>query len=254
MYVSNQKVYQFSRGRASSADRRMRHNDPIHELPNLPVLSGTLLSMELAIGQRSVDLAQVSQLILSDLGATLQILRQAGRENSIDSHLQRVQDCIVELGLEGCVDVMAKCPIATGPRFDSVHAAWERARETAFIARFVAEKLALNVAAEDAYLVGLTHGIGSLPKILGWDCMSQIGDDSDLAGLRIAEAWHLPHCIAEYFLVRMAGKSRTEWTKIVDCALDLFEGRPSASFRDKSILLPFNPSERYPRATSPRPV
>ena len=38
--------------------------------------------MELAIRQRSADLAQVSQLVLSDLGATLQILRHAGRENS----------------------------------------------------------------------------------------------------------------------------------------------------------------------------
>ena len=254
MYVSNQKVYQFSPRRASSADRRMRHNNPIHELPDVPVLSGTLLSMELAIGQRSVDLAQVSQLVLSDLGATLQILRHAGRENSIDSHLQRVEDCIVELGVDGCLDVIAKCPIAKGPGFNSVYSAWERARETAFVARFVAEKLALNVTAEDAYLVGLAHGIGSLPKILEWDCTSQIGDDSDLAGLRIAEAWHLPHCISEYFLVRMAGKSKTEWTKIVDCALDLFEGRPSASLRDKSILIPFNPSEKYPRATSLRPV
>ena len=254
MHVSNQKVYQFRSGRVSSANRRISHNDLPHDLPNVPVLSGTLLSMELAIGQPSVDLAQISQLVLSDLGATLQILRHAGRENSIDSHLQRVEDCIVELGVEGCLDVIAKCPIASGPRFNSVYFAWERARETAFIARFVAEKYDLNVAAEDAYLVGLAHEIGSLPKILEWDCMRQIGDDIDLAGLRIAEAWHLPHCISEYFLVRMAGKSKTEWTKIVDCALDLFEGRPSASLRDKSILLPFNPSERYPRAASRGPA
>ncbi len=252
--MSNQKVYQFSPRRASAAKRRLSHNDLNHELPDVPVLSGTLLSMELAFNQRSADLAQVSQLVLSDLGATLQILRHAGRENSIDSHLQRVEDCIVELGLEGCLDVMANCPIASGPRFNSVYSAWERARETAFIARFVAEKLALNVAAEDAYLVGLAHGIGSLPKILEWDCISRFGDDSDLAGLRIAEAWRLPLCISEYFLVRMAGKSKKEWTKIVDCALDLFEGRPSASLRDKSILLPFSPSEKYPRATSQRPA
>jgi hypothetical protein len=210
--------------------------------------------MELIIRQRTVDLAQVSQLILSDLGATLQILRQAGRENSTDGYLQRVEDCIAELGLEGCLEAMAKCPIAKGPRLHSVCSAWERAREIAFIARFVAEKLALNVAAEDAYLVGLAHGIGNLPKILEWDCISQIGDDSDLAGLRFAEAWHLPHCIAGYFLGRMAGKSQTQWTKIVDGALELLEGRPSASLRDKSILLSFNPSEKFPRAASPRPT
>jgi hypothetical protein len=210
--------------------------------------------MELVICQRSVDLEQVSQLILSDLGATLQILRQAGRENSMDGYLERVEDCIAELGLEGCLEAMAKCPIARGPLFTSVYSAWERARETAFIARFVAEKLALNVSAEDAYLVGLAHGIGNLPKILEWGLISQIGDDSDLAGLRIVEAWHLPHCIAEYFLGRMAGKSQTQWTMIVDCALELLEGRPSAWLRDESISLPFTPSERYPHAASQRPA
>jgi hypothetical protein len=208
--------------------------------------------MELVIRQRAVNLAQVSQLVLSDLGATLQILREAGRENSMDGNLQRVEDCIVEIGLEECLVVLAKCPIARGSRFKSVCSAWERAREIAFIARFVAEKLALDVTQEDAYLVGLTHGIGNLPKILQWDCNSQFGADNNLAGLRLAEAWHLPHCIAEYFLGRMAGKSQTQWTMIVDSALELLEGRPSVSVSDKSISLPFNPSERFLPAASQR--
>jgi HDOD domain len=252
--VSNQKVYQFSPGRASAADRRVPHNDLIHKLPNVPVLSGTLLSMELIIRQRAVNLSQVSQLVLSDLGAILQIYRQAGRENSIDGYLQRVEDCIVEIGLEACLEAVAKCPIARGPRFSSIHSAWERAREIAFIARFVAEKLDLEVAQEDAYLVGLAHGIGNLPKMLQWDCISQLGADSNLAGLRIVEAWHLPHCLAEYFLGRMAGKSQTQWTMIVDCALELLEGRPSVSICDKSISLPFTPSEKYLHAASQRPA
>jgi hypothetical protein len=223
----------------------MPHEDLICELPDVPVLSGTLLSMELVICKRSVDLAQVSQLVLSDLGATLQILRQAGRENAMgDGCLERVEDCIAWLGLEGSLEALARCPIARGPRFTSVYSAWTRARETAIISRFVAEKLGLNVAAEDAYLVGLARGIGNLPATLEWDWTSQIGNDSDLAALRIVEAWHLPRCIAEYFLDRMAGKSQTRWTVIVDCAMELLEGRPSPWLHDDFRSLPFAPSGR----------
>lgn len=253
--MSNQKVYQFRPERASSANCRIPLDDLIRELPDVPVLSGTLLSMELVICQRSVDLEQVSQLILSDLGATLQILRQAGLENAIgDRRPERVEDCIAGLGLEGCLEAMEKRSIATGPGFASVYSAWNRAREVAFISRIVAEKLALDVAAEDAYLVGFAHGIGKLPEILKWDWINQIGHDSDLAGLRIAEAWHLPHCIAEYFSDRIAGKSQTQWTMIVDLALELLEGRPSAARRDEFISLPFAPPERYPHVASQRPA
>lgn len=250
----NQKVYQFSPRRALSANCRISHSDQTHELPDVPVLAATLVSMELTIRQRPVDLAQVSQLVLFDLGATLQILRRAGREKTVDGRLERIEDCIVEIGMGACLEALAQCPIAKGPRFASVHSAWQRARETAFIARFVAEKLALDVAQEDAYLVGLAHGIGDLPKFLEWDCGRQIGSDSDLTGLRIAEAWRLPHCIAEYFLDRMAGKSQTQWTKIVDCALELLESRPSTSLSDNSIHLLFNPSKRYPHAAAQRPA
>jgi hypothetical protein len=147
---------------------------------------------------------------------------------------------------------MEKRPIAIGPRFASVYSAWNRAREVAFVSRIVAEKLALNVAAEDAYLVGFAHGLGKLPEILEWDWISQIGHDSDLAGLRIAEAWHLPHCIAEYFSDRIAGKSQTQWTIIVDFALELLEGRPSASRRDEFVSLPFVPPQRYRQVASQR--
>jgi HD-like signal output (HDOD) protein len=202
--------------------------------------------MELVVCQRSVDLAQVSQLVLSDLGATLQILRQASGENAMGGgRLERVEDCISGLGLEGCIEAMSMCPITRSARFAPVYSAWNRARDIATISRFVAEKLALNVASEDAYLVGLAHGIGNLPEILDWDWISQFGGNSDLAGLRIAEAWRLPHCIVEYFLDRMAGKEQSQWITIVDRALELSESRPAASLRDELISLPFAPSERY---------
>jgi hypothetical protein len=195
--------------------------------------------MELIVCERSVDLEQVSQLVLSDLGATLQILREAEHENVMGGgRHERVEDCISGLGLDRCFEAMARCLITRSTHSAFVYSAWERAREIAVNSRFVAEELALNVASEDAYLVGLAHCIGNLPQILEWNCMRQFGGDSDLAGLRMAEAWHLPRCIVEYFLDRMAGKTQTQWTTIVDHALELLESRPSASPRDEFISLP----------------
>jgi HD-like signal output (HDOD) protein len=238
--VSSQKLFEFKPRVDTSVDCRVWQSDPTHELPDVPVLSGTLLAMELIVSQGSVDLAQVSQLVLSDLGATLQIFRQAEHENVIGGRrLARVEDCISGLGLDRCFDAMASCLITRSTHSASVYSAWGRAREVAVTAKFVAEKLALDVASEDAYLVGLVHGIGNLPEILKWDWATHFGRHSDLAGLRIAEAWRLPHCVVRYFSDRVAGEPQTQWTTLVDHALELLESPHSASLRDEFIQFPF---------------
>ena len=225
--MSSQKVFEFRPRGASSVGCCIAESDPIRELPDVPVLSGTLLAMELILCERSVDLAQVSQVVLSDLGATLQILRLAEHENDMGGgRLGRVEDCISGLGLDRCFEAMAKCLIKRSTHSASVYSAWDRAREIAVTSRFVAEKLALNVASEDAYLVGLAHGIGNLPEILEWGWTRRFGGNSDLAGLRIAEEWCLPQCIFDYFLDRVTCEAHTQWTTIVDHALELLESPP----------------------------
>ena len=52
-------------------------NDP---LPAVPVMPETLLLLDLVAQEPTVDLRGMSQLVLDDMGATLQILRLAGRE------------------------------------------------------------------------------------------------------------------------------------------------------------------------------
>ncbi len=59
----------------------MAQLDLVREFPDVPVLSETLLLMELKIRDRAVDLTEISHLVLSDLGAVLQIMRLAGRED-----------------------------------------------------------------------------------------------------------------------------------------------------------------------------
>lgn len=196
--------------------------------------------MELIVCQGPVNLAQVSQLVLSDLGATLQILREAERENVMGgSRLGRVEDCISGLGLDRCFEAMSKCLMTRSTHSASVYSAWDRARKIAVASRFVAEKQALNVSPEDAYLVGLAHGIGNLPQILEWDWTRHLCGNSDLAGLKIAEDWRLPQCIYEYFLDRVTCETQTQWTMIVDRALGLLESQSSNVLSHELIQFPF---------------
>ena len=211
-----------------------------------------LFPWKLTIRQRPVDLAQVSQLVLFDLGATLQILRRAGREKTVDGRLKRIEDCIVEIGMGACLEALAQCPIARrSPALLLFISAWQRARETAFIARFVAESSPWTSLKRMPIWSAWPMALATCLNFWSGIAAGKFGSDSDLTGLRIAEAWRLPHCIAEYFLDRMAGKSQTQWTKIVDCALELLESRPSTSLSDNSIASSFQSVQKIPDARGP---
>jgi hypothetical protein len=59
--------------------------------PAIPIMQETLLLLDLVVQEPSVDLREMSKLVLDDLGATLQILRLAGSEysNSKDRPLRK---------------------------------------------------------------------------------------------------------------------------------------------------------------------
>ena len=52
---------------------------PVDDLPGVPALAATLLKMELELHESSTDLRGFSEAVLGDVGATIQILRLAGR-------------------------------------------------------------------------------------------------------------------------------------------------------------------------------
>jgi hypothetical protein len=91
------------------------------DLPAIPVLPETLLLLDLEAQERSVDLKRVAELVLSDLGATLQILRLAGREHACaEFRPSRIEDCIVDLGVDVCLQALSAhtVPQARGPTRD----------------------------------------------------------------------------------------------------------------------------------------
>jgi HDOD domain len=190
--------------------------EQIRDLPDIPVLSETLLLMELKAGERAVDLREISHLILSDLGAAIQIMRLAASEDfSADGRLTRIEDCISGLGLQACLDAMSRRPLKRGSRQPAVLEAWLHARITAENSRFLAEQQFPDVNPDEAYVVGLLHAIGLLPGVLGWDRAHPLSKDPILAGLRMAEAWSLPYCVMEYFSALRMPHAANGWADIV---------------------------------------
>lgn len=186
-----------------------------HDLPDIPVLPETLLRLELETQERSVDLRGIAEVILSDLGATVQILRLSGLECSdAESRLTRIEDCISGLGLSACLEAVSAELVTRDYRYNAIADTWAHSREIAHYSRLVAEETP-DVNPDQAYLVGLLHTIGMLPQVLGWYGSPGRPIDAAFAGLQMARQWSLPQIAVEYFReIRMDGCD-TPWPEIV---------------------------------------
>jgi hypothetical protein len=158
----------------SSAWRRL--GSPQHKkfarkkdlLDDIPVMSATVLGLEILLHEPCIDLRMTSELVLSDVGATIQILRLVGREYELATeHPCRMGDCLASLDAGTWFDAISARTFA----YDREHAAtsllWNHSRLVAQYAQLVAESLD-DISPEEAYLVGLLHEIGAIPHVLGW--------------------------------------------------------------------------------------
>lgn len=175
--------------------------DSSSDSPAIPVLPETLLRLDLEAQERSVDLRAVSELVLSDLGATLQILRLAGTEYW-DSEFRptRIEDCISDLGVQACLEAVSAETVARDSSYKVVAEAWAHSRGIAYHSRQIAEEMQ-DVNPDEAYMAGLLHAIGLLPSVLGWPSGNLSASDLALAGLKLARKWSLPP-----FLIKFLGE------------------------------------------------
>jgi hypothetical protein len=185
---------------------------------SIPVMQETLLLVELEAQEFCVDLTTLSQLVLNDLGATLQVLRLAGREyGDTESQPTRVGDCIAAMGIQACIDALSEQLVPRGESSQAIAELWSHSREIARHAKQIAERT-MDMDPDQAYLVGLCHSIGSLPGVLGWGGKKSLGVDTVLVGLELAKEWSLPRCVVGYFsdVLRCGGPS--PWREIVQAA------------------------------------
>ncbi len=171
----------------------------VHELPDVPVLPETLLRLDLASQEPCIDLRAISELVLSDLGATVQILRLAGREyGNTEGRPSRIEDCISDLGVQACLEAVSAQTAPLNGHAGAIAETWAHSWEIARYSRLLADDI-WEVNPEEAYLVGLLHTIGSLPAVLGWDKRATRWADDAKAGLEMARNWSLSPCVVEFF-------------------------------------------------------
>jgi hypothetical protein len=214
--VQKSNVFNIQIRRDSMIDRQPLQAEPSRELPDVPVMPETLLLLDLMVQETCVDLRQMSELVLADLGATLQILRLAGREyGTAHDRPVRIADCISDLGLRPCLTSVSAQTIGRQEQMPEVAKLWAHSREIASCSKQVAQTMP-EIDPEEAYLVGLLHSFGLLPRLLGWRESSVV--DDPLTGLRLAKRWSLPRCVTEFFHEKQVPRYATRWSAIVQKA------------------------------------
>jgi HDOD domain len=191
-------------------------------LSDVPALPATVIMLELLLDQPTVDLAAVSEVVLSDLGATLQILRTRSENWDQDEEQScRVPARLVALGKDVILEAITPFAVV-GPDFPvgADFELWEHSRLVAECARAIAPGFQ-GVDPEKAYLAGLLHEIGRLPEVLG-DCDRPRGESEVAVAEYLIREWALPRCVTGTLTPRAESASDTaEITKVVAIAHEL---------------------------------
>jgi len=137
-------------------------------LEQVPVMSATVLGLEILLNEPSIDLGMASDLVLSDVGATLRVLRLVGKEyECATEHLSSMADCLAGLDASTWFHEVSAHTFACDDDHTAVTSLYYHCRLVARYARLVAESLQ-GVSPDEAYLVGLLHEMETLPAALGW--------------------------------------------------------------------------------------
>jgi hypothetical protein len=193
-------------------------------LDDVPVMSATVLGLEMLLYEPCIDLQRASELVLSDIGATIQTLRMIGRDYDFATELPyRMGDCIASLDLGTWFGAMSARTFAFEGQHSAATAFWKHGRLIAQYAQLVAESLD-RISPEDAYLVGLLHEVGAIPKVLGWpNCVSGAAHSVALSAIEGS----LPlFVLAALRSVNDRCLSST-WTYILNAAHELAGARPN---------------------------
>lgn len=187
-------------------------------LDYVPVMSATVLGLEMLLQEPCIDLRIASELILSDVGATIQMLRLIGREYDFAAERpSRMGDCISSLDVGAWFGAISARTFACDRQHAAITAVWRHSRLVAQYAQLVAESLD-DVSSEDAYLVGLLHGIGDIPAALGWPNCGRGGTD---AGALSAMEGTLPLFVLGAMRSMNDSSSLSGWRFILTAAHEL---------------------------------
>ena len=137
-------------------------------LDDVPVMPATVLGLEMLLYEPCIDLRKASELVLSDVGATIQILRLIDQEYEFAAERpSRMGECIASLDAGAWFGAVSARTFACDREHSATTAVWKHCRSVAQYAQLIAESLD-GIPPEDAYLVGLLHEIEAIGTVLGW--------------------------------------------------------------------------------------
>jgi hypothetical protein len=165
---------------------------PTDILDDVPAMSATVLGLEMLLYEPSIDLKMASDLILSDVGATIQILRLVDREyeNSAERP-NRMGDCLASLDVDTWFSIISAHTFVCDQKHAATTAVWDHCRLIAQYAQLVAESID-RISPEDAYLVGLLHEMDSISRVLG---LPHYGQGFNGEGALLGSEGLLPHFV-----------------------------------------------------------
>jgi HDOD domain len=221
-------VVRFAAGRGQpSAVRGRRLPALLGSHPVVPVLPVTLAQLDLLLSRPALDLEEISETILTDVGATLQIFRTAATTVAVTGwRARRISECVVHLGqkrLQGALE--SWFPAVSMLHDEAAKGVWERAKLTAKISMLLARQVP-ELPPESAYLAGLLHEVGRLPAILGWYSEALDLGDPFTVGCAVIREWGLPTFLESSFLVSPTElRSASPLAGIVAAAWDIANRR-----------------------------
>lgn len=184
----------------------------VDPLPPIPTMAATTLQLELLLHNPLLDLRTISGVILSDVGATLQILRLIGEEFCNEQERPtRMEDCIVSLQSDCWYEAIRKQSASLNVR---VVNEWQRCRRRGEYARELASCFA-DVSPHEAYVVGLLHRLGEFPHLLGWSKVESGASDHHSMGLMLAEFWQLPPYLICAIREQQASSIPSVWRELL---------------------------------------
>ncbi len=111
--------------------------------PPVPVLSTTILQLDLLLQESALDLAAISAVLLTDMGAVIQLLRASAADAPRpEDRTLRVGDCIASLGTDTWFNAVSALPYVR-ERNSAMAAAAEHARTVAEVAQTIASEFGL---------------------------------------------------------------------------------------------------------------
>jgi len=131
-------------------------------------MSSTVLALDLLLQEPLIDLRAASEIILSDVGATLQVLQLiADQHAASEDCFSSMAHCLASLDVQDWFDKISARTFRCDGEHAQTAAVWQHCRVIAQYAQFVAESID-GISAEAAYLIGLLHEIETIPSTLGW--------------------------------------------------------------------------------------